>query len=1106
MLRNGGTMGYLHTVKQYLIALQKEYQSALSDGQHTAELSYRPILDTFFRNLAKDLTDEGSPDVVLEPRSQGKIGRPDWRIHDSTSLGVYGYVEAKGFSDQPFDMTLYQAQIKRYLSLKHKLILTDGIEFIFCMSEHTKPVHISLIDKTKLMAKDWSRLEIAKQFELLMRQFFGNPSSWQCEEEKLAELTALRARQLSDKLVYYAGLSYEEAMNEEERQAIRIVTQIKDMLGQQNAIHFQKEQELADFVAQAMMFTLFYAHRILCDNADLPEEREQKIRRYLLEISVDEKSFFVRELFLVIQSGVLTEQKKDLSEKDLFPCFKIGIHDSDLQKDRNFVLEWIEECIRFFSYVQLTEEQRLQPDYHRLFELFLKKYDAQARFDYGAYYTPDILAGFVVAMTEQVIQKELPGYSLFADNSFILDPCCGTGSFLEQIVLQDKQNGAYTLCGLETMPVPYMLARCRIAVLRKQYGVRNYKSRLFLKNTLRNQAFSEEEMAEYFKHNDVTCSGKQKNLTITIGNPPCSDSVRKNVSEEFSEINELLEDFRPPVTLRKARQNIQKQISNPYMQFLRWSCDYMMKNAETSVLAFVVPLSFLEAESYRYARKYIAEHFSSIWVVAVDADARTGVRSDSMFKTLQGRAVIVLTRKQEQCVAAEYHFLDISYCDRGTKEMYLLEQREQILEKFCVYSIQEGNFSFAPAKAFPKDLYEKFWPVSGEDEQQAIFLQHCSGIKLAPTALFTHTKTPMLKRRSKEIATEGNKAAKEWLAKQDRPPKEDKISAFQTALCSLGTISTIDKILSDYIKPYSFRPFLTSYVLMWKELLHTYAKIGGGGTRLRPELLTAYEKEKTFGFAMAHAPKDLNPTLTQFVSFCWYYPDNDMCTRGNSHIYMNYFPNKQTGILQTNVNKVLLDKLEAEYGMKAESIVNEVIFYTFAVLCSQVYLDTFEGALFTMNQSDNRARVPFVKDKAVFLQLATLGKQLARLECVDYVPDNVLGLDYESLLGQLPDNFQLQNLLQPFDEERELLLLSDGVVQIEVPCPLSLQKKNISGYDVIKNAWIKFHSYAFTHCAFTKEDFRALLHVLNTLAIHEQLIVQADQIVYDIMQEKYEFI
>lgn len=105
----------------------------------------------------------------------------------------------------------------------------------------------------------------------------------------------------------------------------------------------------------------------------------------------------------------------------------------------------------------------------------------------------------------------------------------------------------------------------------------------------------------------------------------------------------------------------------------------------------------------------------------------------------------------------------------------------------------------------------------------------------------------------------------------------------------------MDQTLADNIKPYSFRPFFTSNVLLWKELLVKYSHIGGGGTRLRPEIISAYSHKDTIGFAMAHAPKDLNPALSQFVSFCWYHPDNDMCTRGNSHIYVNQYPDKRSG-------------------------------------------------------------------------------------------------------------------------------------------------------------------------------------------------------------------
>lgn len=117
---------------------------------------------------------------------------------------------------------------------------------------------------------------------------------------------------------------------------------------------------------------------------------------------------------------------------------------------------------------------------------------------------------------------------------------------------------------------------------------------------------------------------------LVIGNPPCSDTLRENISDDFSIINDLMEDFRPPAEMRKGRQNIQKQVNNPFMQFLRWSSKKLLDCRNHSVLALVIPLSFLEAESYKYARKYLCENFSNVWAAAIDADARTGAGTRSL--------------------------------------------------------------------------------------------------------------------------------------------------------------------------------------------------------------------------------------------------------------------------------------------------------------------------------------------------------------------------------------------------------------------------------------------------------------------------------------------
>lgn len=89
-------MSFIDIARAYLRDLRKELDTAQSSGEATPELSFRGSLDNFFKNLA----DCVNPNirVILEPKNQGKAGRPDWRFHDSVTMGVYGYVEAKGMN------------------------------------------------------------------------------------------------------------------------------------------------------------------------------------------------------------------------------------------------------------------------------------------------------------------------------------------------------------------------------------------------------------------------------------------------------------------------------------------------------------------------------------------------------------------------------------------------------------------------------------------------------------------------------------------------------------------------------------------------------------------------------------------------------------------------------------------------------------------------------------------------------------------------------------------------------------------------------------------------------------------------------------------------
>jgi type I restriction-modification system DNA methylase subunit len=1080
-------VSYQAIIKRYLKNLQIVYNDSLTGNQHTAELSFRPPLDKLIREFAEELNGNTDIVVIFEPRNQAQVGHPDWRIHDRITLGVYGYIEAKPFTTNSFNFTQHEEQFNRYLSLGHKLIITDGIEFIYTFDDGVKPQIISLIDKALMNRSDWSTITINPQFEVMIRRFFAKPTPQYCDEGKLIELIALRTRNLSNEILHFSTIPLEEAMDDIERNAISLLIELRDLVYNHNDQNMRSDNVFADFAAQVIMFTLLYAHRVECTEEDSPTEKEHKIKEYISRDIVDEQS--LRPFLTIIQY--------------------INNHGNNC----SFFLTWTDECIRFLSFVHMTEKQRQRPDYHKLFELFLSKFDPRSRFDYGAYYTPSELADCIVRLVDIIARNNFNGASIYDDSNTLIDPCCGTGSFLERIQLNDTQCGSFTLCGIEILPAPYMLASYRMAILSQELENKRSKNELLLANELSDYIFGEEYA------NTGTVEGYElsrarklssRPITLVIGNPPSSDSAKTNTGTELSKILSLMDDFRPPVENRHSRQNTQKQINNPHLQFLRWGCEMLERSSTHSVLAYIVPASFLEAESYKYARKYIIEHFSSAWIVSVDADARAGVRSDSLFKTQQGRVILIATRRfGEDSTMKEYKYFDISRFAKSEKANWLEQSAETSLQSFLCYSIDTSNYALHPSLPFNEELYSSYWPVSGDAGENTVFKNHCSGVKLAPSCLFTHLKTPMLKRRSKEIMQRGMQASNEWLGMQDKPPKEVEVCSFADALNELGSIQTVDATLDNNILNYAFRPFLPMQAFLWQDLLQKFSQIGGGGTRRRPEICKAYEDEKTIGFALSHSPKDQKDSLKPFVSFCWYLPDNDLCRRGNSFIYLNQYPaGRNNDTLINNVNSQLCKKLSVLLGINEIILSTEIVFYIFAILCSQVYLDEFEGALFTVNRSDMRPRIPFINNADKFKQLAELGRKIANLEKRDYIPCNIAGYDYNEIKLMIPPNFKLlwTKSIQPFDEDNETITLSDGKTDVKIHCPLDIQRLNIGGYEVIKNAWMKFNSYDFTHCIFTADDINGFLNLANKLLEYTKFVGDVDIIMHDIIAGRYPLI
>ena len=83
------------------------------------------------------------------------------------------------------------------------------------------------------------------------------------------------------------------------------------------------------------------------------------------------------------------------------------------------------------------------------YEPFLEAYDPELRKQLGVWYTPPEIVQYMVARVDRVLREELGVEDGLADpRVYVLDPCCGTGAFLVDVLdkiaqtLRDKGGDA----------------------------------------------------------------------------------------------------------------------------------------------------------------------------------------------------------------------------------------------------------------------------------------------------------------------------------------------------------------------------------------------------------------------------------------------------------------------------------------------------------------------------------------------------------------------------------------------------------------------------------------------------------------------------------------
>jgi hypothetical protein len=152
------------------------------------------------------------------------------------------------------------------------------------------------------------------------------------------------------------------------------------------------------------------------------------------------------------------------------------------------ILGWVQGVLnrvdRSEFFQRFTDEHAVQYFY----EPFLEAYDPQLRKELGVWYTPPEIVKYQVARVDTVLREELNLPDGLADpNVLVLDPCCGTGAYLVEVLhriaatLRDKGAGALIasdlkdaamnrVVGFEILPAPFVVAHLQLGLLLQREG------------------------------------------------------------------------------------------------------------------------------------------------------------------------------------------------------------------------------------------------------------------------------------------------------------------------------------------------------------------------------------------------------------------------------------------------------------------------------------------------------------------------------------------------------------------------------------------------------------------------------------------------------------
>ena len=661
----------------------------------TTEASHRSALKALVESFERKIV------ATNEPKRE-KCGAPDFVVAHETGHGplTIGHLETKDVgvdlagierdSERTVPVTRNGEQLRRFRGALENLIITDYLEFRwYGRGELRETARLgTLSGRDKVVSHRGGGTSV----RALLSDFLAYTSEPVSSPRELAERMARLTHLIRDVIVQTFETGEASDMLRGLHQAFAEVL-IPDL----------STDQFADMFAQTLAYGLFAA-RVE------HEPIRGRFQRVGAAREIPKTNPFLRKLF-----GAITGP--DLDDEPY-----VGLVD-----DLTQLLADTDMSAILIDFGKRTRQE--DPVFH-FYETFLAAYDPKIRERRGVYYTPEPVVSYIVRSVDELLRTprfqisdgladtSKTRYSAVADNGttqehethrvLILDPACGTGTFLYSVVdlIRERfrprnvgQWSAYVrdhllgrLFGFELMMAPYAVAHLKLGMQlaardvpedQKQPWVYDFavddRMGIYLTNSLEEAVARSELLFGRFISEEANAAAQIKRdlpIMVVLGNPPYS-GLSANASWRWYEETIVPKRrqkrtgkrWQPPKTRRTRRltwigelmqsyyqvdgqplgERNPKWLQDDYVKFLRFG-QWRIDQSGAGILAMITNHAYLDNPTFRGMRQQLMQTFTEIYVLDLHGNKRKKERAPdggpdkNVFDIQQGVAIGIFVK------------------------------------------------------------------------------------------------------------------------------------------------------------------------------------------------------------------------------------------------------------------------------------------------------------------------------------------------------------------------------------------------------------------------------------------------------------------------------